>query len=86
MKHIFCCLLACLISSTTWAQLVKPPKPSPFPSEFISGWQRMADSLLAPLDKSRITIGILYDRVSTIARLDVFEPADTSDCTRFQPA
>ena len=30
------------------------------------------DSLLAPLDKSRITTGILYERVKPLANIDLF--------------
>ncbi|GAA3931804.1 hypothetical protein GCM10022406_16080 [Hymenobacter algoricola] len=64
------------------------------PPEPLSGWQRRADSLLAPLDKTPVTgsggTSVLYDRVAGLASLDVFNlassDADTSSFSHFLQA
>lgn len=43
-------------------------------TEAVSRQQRTADSLLLPLDKSRIPTHILYDRVAPQARLTGLQP------------
>ena len=62
-------------------QATQPPT-SPTYAETPSHFQHQADSLLQYLDKSQVPTGILYDRVASMASLDVFGQsygdADTS--------
>ncbi len=68
---------------------VQPPKAYSC-AEPVSHFQHLADSLLGYLDKTQIRTGILYDRVSGMASLDVFghyyNDADTSGVNHFLQA
>lgn len=68
---------------------VQPPPPPAY-AETPSHFQHQADSLLQYLDKSQVPTGILYDRVATMASLDVFGQsygdADTSGVNHFMQA
>lgn len=67
MKKIIITLIGCLATALSVAQE--------------SGFTKKADSIIAPLDKTQITTGILYDRVFPTARLDVFNLYGSSDTT-----
>ena len=51
-----------------------PPPAAYSCAEAVSRQQRTADSLLLPLDKSRIPTHLLYDRVAPQARLTGLQP------------
>lgn len=100
MKHLLLLLLLtltvpCLAQRvggvTTNAIGTQPPAELPYScNEAISRHQHNADSLLQALDKSQIPTHVLYDRVSAMAALDVFNHVhndpDTSGVHHFLQA
>lgn len=60
----------------------QPTDPQPYiPIETRSDYTQLVDSLISPLDKSRVPGGILYDRVLGTAGLETFNQYSTSSAS-----
>ena len=60
----------------------QPTDPQPyFPTETRSAYTQLVDSLISPLDKSRVPGGILYDRVLGTAGLETFNQYSSSSAS-----
>lgn len=76
MKKVLHCLLCLIFASALHAQK----------SDTSKTYVQTMDSLFSEIDKRLITTGILYDRVVPFARLDEFQPNDTSGFNHFRQA
>jgi Putative serine esterase (DUF676) len=89
MKRTITALAFGLAASAAFAQTKQAAKvaPQPFdpqpyiPAETRSSYTQLVDSLISPLDKSRISTGILYDRVLPTAGLVGFSQYSTSSAS-----
>ncbi|MBG8555117.1 T9SS type A sorting domain-containing protein [Hymenobacter guriensis] len=66
----------------SYAQLSSTPEPSGTSDQsLVSSYTQLVDSLTAPLDKSRVPKGILYDRVPAVALLNEFTQVTPSSAS-----